>query len=200
MLLRRHPYVPIAPPAQLTQLLHLRMLVLHVILDRQARRVVDAHVAAQPEQDAGLLVREQARVRALPQAAVQHQDLEPAIPAAAVACEVRLGELQCRAELESGDPVGARDLVRQQERPVALADRRVVVARGDREGAAGIGGIRREGLSCGAEGFGVVEVTVDRRRGRRHQENVNFGCYRRCNYRSCDMQAGSGTCGMRDDG
>lgn len=45
----------IAPYAELTQLLHLRMVLLGVVLDRQVFRIENANVAAQAMQDPSAL-------------------------------------------------------------------------------------------------------------------------------------------------
>lgn len=52
MLLRRNPNMPIAPSAQLAQFLYLLMLVLYVILDRQAGRIIDSDITAKSEENA----------------------------------------------------------------------------------------------------------------------------------------------------
>lgn len=47
MLLRRYPDMTVTPFAEFTKLLHFWMLVLHIILDRQIRGVIDANVSTQ---------------------------------------------------------------------------------------------------------------------------------------------------------
>lgn len=59
MLLRRHPEMAIAPPAQVAELLDLRMRLLHIVFHRQAGGIVDANIAAQTPKDAADLVGEQ---------------------------------------------------------------------------------------------------------------------------------------------
>jgi hypothetical protein len=49
VLLGRNPYVPIAPPAQVSQLLHFLVLVLNVILYWQTKRVIHSNVTTQSE-------------------------------------------------------------------------------------------------------------------------------------------------------
>lgn len=49
MLLRRYPDMTVTPFAEFTKLLHFWMLVLHIILDRQIRGVIDANVSTQAE-------------------------------------------------------------------------------------------------------------------------------------------------------
>ena len=44
VLFRRYPNMAITPFAQLTQLLHFRMLMLHIVLDRQTRRIKNTHI------------------------------------------------------------------------------------------------------------------------------------------------------------
>lgn len=50
----------ITPAAQTPQLLYFRMLVLHIVFDRQSSRIVDSDIATQPEEDAGSLKGRQA--------------------------------------------------------------------------------------------------------------------------------------------
>ena len=50
MLLRAYPDMSITPLAKIAQLLHLRVRVLNVVLYRQSSRIVDANVAAKPEE------------------------------------------------------------------------------------------------------------------------------------------------------
>ena len=57
MLLWADPDVAVAPLAELSEFLHLGVDMLHIILLRQARRVVHADIAAETEQDPGALVR-----------------------------------------------------------------------------------------------------------------------------------------------
>jgi hypothetical protein len=55
VLFRRDPEVSIAPPTQVTEFLDLGMRVLHVILHRQARRIINADVTAKTPQNAANL-------------------------------------------------------------------------------------------------------------------------------------------------
>lgn len=49
VLLGRYPDMAVTPFAEFTKLLHFWMLVLHIILDRQIRGVIDANVSTQAE-------------------------------------------------------------------------------------------------------------------------------------------------------
>lgn len=51
MLFGRHPELTITPATKIPQLLHLDVIVLIVVLDRQALGVVDAHVNAKTKED-----------------------------------------------------------------------------------------------------------------------------------------------------
>lgn len=62
MLLGGHPDVAVAPFAEVAQLLHLGMQVLHVVFHWQTRRVENAHVAAESEEDPRCFESEQAGV------------------------------------------------------------------------------------------------------------------------------------------
>lgn len=55
MLLRRNPNVAITPSTQVPQFLYFGMLVLHIIFDWQACRIVDSDIAAQPKEETGRL-------------------------------------------------------------------------------------------------------------------------------------------------
>lgn len=61
MLPGRDPYVAVAPLTEVTQLLQLGMVVLHIVLNRQAGRVEHSRIATQAEEDAGTLEGQQAR-------------------------------------------------------------------------------------------------------------------------------------------
>jgi len=50
VLLRRYPNMAVAPSAQTTELLDFGMRMLRVVLDGQAHGIVDADVAAEPEE------------------------------------------------------------------------------------------------------------------------------------------------------
>lgn len=60
MLFRRDPDVAVTPLAQVSQLLHLVMVLLGVVLDGQTRWIEHANVAAQAEEDAGTFESQQA--------------------------------------------------------------------------------------------------------------------------------------------
>jgi hypothetical protein len=62
VLLRGDPDVAVAPLAQLAELLHLGVVVLLVVFDGEAGRVVHAHVAAEAEEDAAGFVSEESGV------------------------------------------------------------------------------------------------------------------------------------------
>jgi hypothetical protein len=49
MLLRANPHMPIAPLAQVPQLLDFRVRVLDIVFHGQSRGIVHAHIAAKPE-------------------------------------------------------------------------------------------------------------------------------------------------------
>lgn len=63
MLFRRDPKVPVTPTTQVSQLLHFRVIMLYVVLDRQASRIIYPDVATKPEEYAGSLECEESRVR-----------------------------------------------------------------------------------------------------------------------------------------
>ena len=52
MLFRRYPDVAVAPSTELSQLLHLLVHMLYIILDRQTRRIIHADIAAQAKENA----------------------------------------------------------------------------------------------------------------------------------------------------
>ena len=52
MLLRRHPKVAIAPPAQIPQLLHLLVILSDVVLHGQALGIVYSYITSESEQNA----------------------------------------------------------------------------------------------------------------------------------------------------
>lgn len=58
MLLGGDPHVTVAPLAEVAQLLHLGMEVLHVVLHWQTHRVKNPHVAAESEEDPRCFERE----------------------------------------------------------------------------------------------------------------------------------------------
>lgn len=53
MLLRRNPNVAITPSAELSELLHLLVCMLHVILDREPIGIIYTNVATESKEDAG---------------------------------------------------------------------------------------------------------------------------------------------------
>ena len=53
MLLRRDPDVAIAPAAEIPELLHFLVVVLDIIFNGEAGRVVDADIASEAEEDPG---------------------------------------------------------------------------------------------------------------------------------------------------
>lgn len=55
----------IAPTAQISQFLHLRVVVLHVVFHRQIGGIVDPDVASQAEENAGTFKGQEARIRAM---------------------------------------------------------------------------------------------------------------------------------------
>lgn len=50
MLLRRYPDMAVTPFAEFTELLYFGVLVLHIILYRQIRRVINTNISTQAEQ------------------------------------------------------------------------------------------------------------------------------------------------------
>lgn len=67
MLFRRDPNVPVAPSTKISELLHFHVMVLNIIFDGEARRVIDADIATKAEEDTGGLESKQARVRSVDQ-------------------------------------------------------------------------------------------------------------------------------------
>lgn len=63
MLLRRNPNMAITPPAELSQLLHLFVRMLDVILDREPVRIIHTDVTAEPKEDARCFEGDKPRVR-----------------------------------------------------------------------------------------------------------------------------------------
>jgi hypothetical protein len=66
VLLRAHPDVAVAPLAEFAELAYFRVIVLLVILDGKTGGVVNAYVAAEPEENARGFVGEELGVRSLP--------------------------------------------------------------------------------------------------------------------------------------
>ena len=173
MLLGRDPDVAVAPLAQTSQLLHLGVVVLDVVLDGQAGGLEDAHVAAQAGEDACALERQQARVGAAAQAAVQHHHSHP-LPARPL--QLRFRHLQCRAQLQFSHPVLPGHIVALQEGAVVGAESAVVLVCGNGQCPHGVGMIRPDFPRL-AEDFGVVEVAIDAYLGR------HGGCSGEAQYR-----------------
>ena len=63
MLFGRDPEMSITPSAEVSQFLHLGMVMLDVVFDRETYRIVDSHVAAQSKQNARDLEGQKFRVR-----------------------------------------------------------------------------------------------------------------------------------------
>jgi hypothetical protein len=148
VLLRRDPDVAVAPAAEISELLHLLVVVLDIIFDGEASGVVDADIATEAEEDTGGFECEEARVRSvdtithvrltsdfssasqrikktlpITQAPIQHQHLQPL----ARLQDILFRHLDHSTQFQPADPIPCCDLRIKDKRTILLTHDWLVV-------------------------------------------------------------------------
>jgi hypothetical protein len=140
VLFRRDPDMAVAPAAEISELLHFLVVVLHIIFDGEASGVVDADIATEVEEYPAGFECEEARVRSvdtithvrlpsvlkcetveqtslpITQTPIQHQHLQP-LPRLQ---DILFRHLGHSTQFQPADPISCSDLWIEDKRTVLL--------------------------------------------------------------------------------